>query len=90
MSILEEISKAHIEHDPHGFKAAAAPNLRKLSGHVNQPYEHQEFPRVLYREQGSKTVGSESELEAALADGWLKNPPEAEPAKAAKPQPAGE
>lgn len=38
-------------------------------------YEHQDFPKLVYKGKGHKEVGSAAEETAALAEGFSLNPP---------------
>jgi hypothetical protein len=75
MSIVNEIQKAHAEHDPHGFKNREVPQ-HKLHGHVNEPYVFQKFPMTVYKGKAHKTVETEEELEAAAAEGFTATGPD--------------
>lgn len=79
MSIIDDLAKAHAEHDPHDFKSQGANSPK---GHVNAPYSFEQFPQVVYKDKDTRTVASADELEKALADGWSETPgtPEAPPA----------
>lgn len=44
-------------------------------------YEHQDFPKLVYKGKGHKSVNNAAEEEAALAAGFSLKPPDPEPAK---------
>lgn len=105
MSLTEQLAKEHADHDPHGFKARGENTPRHAF--KNEPYTHQQFPQVVYKpakvghfeepKTNTKTVADETELAAALADGWSETPkpenddPPAEPsAPELTPQPASD
>ena len=70
--ILNAISEAHQEHDPHGFKSQGQNSLKHL--HENKPYEFQPFPAVVYKDKKSKADNDDSELAEAKAEGWSEQP----------------
>lgn len=67
MAISEEI-----DFDPHGLKHDGSRSPR--SAHVNEPYVHREFPKVLHKVAGedhlTATVEDEESFDKAIADGW--------------------
>jgi hypothetical protein len=58
--------------DPHDLKQQGAKTQK--SAHVNEPYEHQEFPKVLYRtsdgQKQSIVVHSQEESDKATGAGF--------------------
>ncbi len=88
MTISEQIAKETAELDPHGLKGKGDTSAKHL--HVNEPYVHQEFPRVVYKvteaavnDKIEKTVESKivknaAELEAAEKAGFSKDAPDRE------------
>jgi hypothetical protein len=71
--------------DPHGLKGQGANSLK--SSHVNEPYQHQEFPATVYRTPDTKVVHNAAELAAAIADGWRETSAEATLSTGWKPKP---
>jgi hypothetical protein len=73
--------------DPHGLKDQGANSAKHAF--VNDPYVHQEFPKVLYKtvdgKQVSATVLNEDGLDKAKAEGFGVS---AEPTPAVAPGPA--
>jgi hypothetical protein len=71
MSLVDQVAKAHADHDPHGFKAQGA-NSAKHSFPATS-YTHQEYPKLLYKGDGTLSVHSADALKKALADGWSES-----------------
>lgn len=63
---------AQPDFDPHNLKHEG--ELTPRSAHVNEPYTHQEYPKVLYKtvdgKQVSATVDSKEAEDAAQGDGF--------------------
>jgi hypothetical protein len=83
-TIAQQLAAEHAAHDPYGFKTQGAASVKTL--HVNEPYEHQEFPKVLYKttdtETLSTTVGDQDQYDKAKSDGFSETQADAPPVAA--------
>lgn len=65
--------EAQPDFDPHSLKHEGAETQR--SAHVNDPYVHQEYPKVVYKAEGeTRIVNDDDELQKATADGFSETP----------------
>lgn len=72
MTLAEQLAADHAAHDPYGFKTKGA-NAAK-TGHVNEPYTHQDFPLAVYKANPDtvRTVNNADELAKAEAEGFVQ------------------
>ena len=66
MGIYEQIQAEHANFDPHGLKNPHTPT----TSHVNAPYVHQEFPKVVYKGEDTLTVQNKAEYDKAKTEGF--------------------
>lgn len=71
--ILNAVRQAHADHDPHGFKNQGANSPKHA--HVNAPYAHEEFPKLVYKGNHTKTVNDVTDLQDALEGGFSEEAP---------------
>lgn len=76
MDVFKQIHEANAKHDPHGFKSQGANSAKHL--HANAPYKFEKFPHAVHKAAESKSVHSDKELEAAIAEGWAVEAPKPE------------
>lgn len=72
MTLVDQIAQEHAARDPYGFKTQGEASAKHAF--VNEPYSHQEYPKVLYHDGKQLIVTDQDAFDKATSEGFTETP----------------